>query len=160
LSAILSAAAVTISISTFAASRRRDRRDLFLRVHERLVTTEQQESRRLIHELGEQGKRVEDYTDDERARVNNALAAFNVLGIYYKRRYIRRKDVLEFWAVPLLRLMPSAEPYLKRRDSFGTTGQEWPELRALVDDSQRFIRRHGREGAVRWMVAPEVTQTE
>ena len=86
ISVIISAAAVTISVSTFAASRWRDRRDLFLRVHERLVTTEQQNARRLLHQLREQGKSVEDYTDEEYALVNNALAALNVLGIYYRLR--------------------------------------------------------------------------
>jgi hypothetical protein len=147
-SVVVSAAALAISLSTFVANRWRDKRDLFLRVHERLVAAEQQQARRLLHGLAEQGKRVEDYTDDEYALVNNALAALDVLGIYYKRRYVRRRDVLEIWATPILRLMPAAEPFLAHRDSLGEGGRTWPALRALTADAEKFLRHSGQWAAV------------
>lgn len=156
-SLVIAIAALAVSLSAFLTSRWRDRRDLLLRVHERLVTVEQQQARRLIHRLGEQGKRVEDYTDDEYAVVNNALAAFNVLGIYYKRRYIRRRDVLELWAVPLLRLMSPSAPFLAHRDSFTEGHLTWPELRDLAADAEIFLRRRGREGEVLRKLPPQVT---
>jgi hypothetical protein len=144
----ISGAALALSAGAFALSLRRDRRDLFLRVHEGLVTTEQQSARRRLYQLYEQGKQVEDYSDDDYAIVNNALAALNVLGIYYERRYIKPRDVMQFWAVPLLRIKPAAEPFLAKRDSLALAGRVWPELRNLWADAEEFVRRERREGEV------------
>lgn len=70
------------------------------------------------------------------------LSALNVLGIYCQRRYIPRKDVLEFWARPVLRLMPTAEAFLAHRDQM-TGMSSWPQLRELAEDSARYLRRQG-----------------
>jgi hypothetical protein len=53
--------------------------------------------------------------------------------------------VLDFWAVPLVRLLPAAEPFLAHRDSFSEQGQTWPELHALAGDARKYLRRTGRE---------------
>ena len=60
-------AALAVSLSTFLINRRRDRRDLFLRLHERLASIDQRRGRKLIHEmLRHQHTRVEDLGDDTR----------------------------------------------------------------------------------------------
>lgn len=138
----ISFAALVVSLSTFLASRWRDRRDLLLRVHEHLVTPDQQRVRRLIHVMSSRRMQVEDLSDDEYVLINNALAALNVMGSYCQRRYIRRRDVLQFWAEPVLRLMPAADAFLAHRASFGSH-RTWPELRAFAADAQQYVQRRG-----------------
>ena len=53
----ISIAALVVSISAFVASRYRDRRDLMLKIHDRLVAPDQQRGRRLIYQVREVGTR-------------------------------------------------------------------------------------------------------
>jgi hypothetical protein len=110
MSIAISIAALAVSLSAFLSTRWRDRRDLMLRVHERLVTRDQQRGRRLVFEMSEKKTQVEDLSADDYELINSALAALDVLVIYYKRRYIRRKDVLEIWAAQVLRVVRAAQP--------------------------------------------------
>lgn len=137
----ISTAALIISLIALLATRWRDRRDLLLRIHEHLVTADQQRGRRLIYIMSSERVRIEDLSDEDYVLINNALAALNVLGIYYQRRYIRRKDVLEFWALPVLRLLRAADAFLAHRDSFRQP--TWPQLRAFAADAQSYVQRHG-----------------
>jgi hypothetical protein len=142
----ISIAAFVVSAATFSTSYWRDRRDLMLRVHERLTSIEQQRGRREIHRMGDQHKRVEDLTPDEYDKINNAIAALDVMAVYYKRKYIPREPMLEFWAEPVLRLMRAAEPFLSHRDRdwLGTTGRRtWPALHAFADDARKYLERTG-----------------
>jgi hypothetical protein len=144
-SVVLAAAAFAVSLSTFLINRRRDRRDLFLRLHERLASVDQQRGRKLIHErLRRQHKLVEDLGDDYEA-INNALAMLNVACFYYARRYISRKDWLETWSVPIVRAIDAAEPFLAYRDAQVGGARTWPELRQFAADARKYLQRHGRE---------------
>jgi hypothetical protein len=142
----ISIAAFVVSAATFSTSYWRDRRDLMLRVHQNLTTIEQQRGRRAIHRMSDQHKRVEDLTPDEYDLINNALAALDLMAVYYRRRYIPREPMLEFWAEPVLRHMRAAEPFLihRDRDWIATTGRRtWPALHAFADDARRYVERHG-----------------
>jgi hypothetical protein len=129
-SLVISSAALALSLGAFLTSRWRDRRDLLLRIHDRMTAADQQRGRRLIYEMSEQHRRVEDLSDDEYASINNALASLNTLGLYYRRRYVRRKDILELWALPVVRILLAAEPFLAHRDELA--GTRWPELRTFA----------------------------
>ena len=140
MSIAISIAALAVSLSAFLSTRWRDRRDLMLRVHERLVTRDQQRGRRLVFEMSEKKTQVEDLGADDYELINNSLAALDVLGIYYKRRYIRRKDALEIWAAQVLRVVRAAQPFLKHRDAL-SRGSTWPHLLAFAEDAQSYIER-------------------
>jgi len=120
----ISSAALALSLGAFLTSRWRDRRDLLLRINERLITADQQRGRRLIYDMSEKHRKAEDLNEDEYVSINNALSSLNNLGIYYRRRYIRRKDILELWALPVVRLLRAAEPFLAHRDELA--GTRWP----------------------------------
>jgi hypothetical protein len=142
----LSAAALAVSLSsflaTFLAARRRDRRDLLLRMHERLTTADQQRGRRLLYVMSESGRLVEDLSDDDYELVNNALASLNTLGIYYQRRYVPRPPLLELYAETVLRLMRPAGPFLAHRDALRGR-QQWPQLLVLAEEARKYLRRRG-----------------
>jgi hypothetical protein len=144
-SVVVAAAAFAVSLSTFLINRRRDRRDLFLRLHERLASVDQQRGRKLIHErLRRQHKLVEDLGDDYEA-INNALAMLNVACFYYARRYISRKDWLEIWSVPIVRAIDAAEPFLAYRDAQVGGARTWPEMRQFAADARKYLQQHGQE---------------
>lgn len=137
---VISTAALILSLAAFLTTRWRDRRDLLLGIHERLTTADQQHGRRLIYEMSERNLSVRDLSDDDYALINNALATLNNLGLYYKRRYIRRKDILVIWALAVVRLTRAAEPFLAHRDELIGT-RSWPELRELAADAEKHLQR-------------------
>jgi hypothetical protein len=141
-SLVISSAALTLSLGAFLTTRWRDRRDLLLRVHESMTAATQQRGRRLIYDMSAKHTRVEDLSDDDYVLVNNVLASLNNLGLYYRRRYVRRKDILELWALPVVRLLRAAEPFLAHRDELAGT-HTWPELRAFALDAEKYLQRQG-----------------
>jgi hypothetical protein len=138
----ISSAALALSLGAFLMARWRDRRDLLLRVHESMIAADQQRGRRLIYDMSAKHKRIEDLSDDDYVLVNNTLASLNSLAMYYRRRYVRRKDILELWALPVARLLRAAEPFLAHRDELAGT-RTWPELRGFASDAEKYLRRQG-----------------
>jgi hypothetical protein len=92
--------------------------------------------------MKETQKRVEDISDDDYILINNALAALNVLGIYYLHRYIPRKDVLELWAVPTLRAFMAADVFISYRDAENGM-PTWPHLREFCEHARKYTQRAG-----------------
>ena len=135
--------ALAVSISTFIANWWRDKRDLLLKVHDRLTTPDSQRGRRLIY-MREQGLQPEQMPAEEHELINGALAAFNTLGIYYHRRYVRRRDVMDLWAAALVRLMPAAEAFLAYRGAV-PGGSTWPYMFSLAEDARDYVQRNGIE---------------
>lgn len=141
--------ALAFSLATFAHDRFRDKRNLLLALHDRLVTAEQQENRRVVYEMAENGRTVEDLSREEYRQINNALAAFNVLAVHYQRRYVSRADVLDLWGIPIVRTVAAAQPFLEHRsEHVGVPA--WRHLRALNSDAEAYIRRHGIPARVPW----------
>jgi hypothetical protein len=142
MSIAISVAALVFSLAAFQYGRWRDRRDLLLKIHEHLVSADQHRGRRLLYTMKETQIRVEDISEEDYLLINNALAALNLLGIYYRRRYIRRKDVLELWAVPVLRAFLAGQAIMDRRDT--ENGMPiWPHLRSLADDARAYTEQAG-----------------
>jgi hypothetical protein len=139
MSIAISITALAFSCAVFAHSRWRDKRDLFLQLHDQLVATDKQKGRRLLYEMAEQQLHVEDLSENDYLTINNMLAAFNVMGIYYQRRYVSRRDVLELWAVPLVRTLPAAKHFMEHRDVYQGV-PSWPQYRALCDDAKDYVR--------------------
>jgi hypothetical protein len=146
----ISAAALGLSVSSFLVNflvaHRRDKRDLLLRLHERLTTADQQHGRRLIYEMSDKGTRVEDLDPADYDLVNSALAWLNTLGIYYQRRYVPRAALMELWAETVLRILHPAEPFLAHRDALrgGTT---WPQLQMLAGHARKYVEKQGKDPA-------------
>jgi hypothetical protein len=75
---VISVVALGVSLFVLVDSRRRDRRDLLLKLHEQLNAQDRSIGRRLLYRLA--GQPVESWGDDQFDRVNNALAYFDVIG--------------------------------------------------------------------------------
>jgi hypothetical protein len=128
---IFSVLAVGISAASYRDRRTQDRRDLFLKLHERLVDPDIQMGRRLLHE------RVSTVDDAQRLRVgsvedyqliNRALAMFDIFAMYVHRGYIDRDLALEEWGHSFARTYKRALPFIDDR----AQSQTWspsPHLR-------------------------------
>ncbi|MDX6389267.1 MAG: hypothetical protein QOJ73_330 [Streptosporangiaceae bacterium] len=142
MSIVISFVALALSLSVFLHGRWRDRRDLILRIHEHLITADQQRGRRLLYAMTETRVRVEDLSEDDYVSINNALASLNVLGIYYQRRYVRRKDALELWGLPVVRALLAGDTFIAHRDAEQGMNS-WPQLRAFAEDARKYAQRQG-----------------
>ena len=135
---VVAGVALAVSLFAYFAGRWRDRRDLFLRVHERLAAADLQEGRRLIHELlRDQQRKVGELEPRQRDLINYTLSNLNVACFYYRRRYVRRKDMKEMWGRPLVDAFNSAGPFLEFRDRENGGVPIWPDLRAFVEDARK-----------------------
>lgn len=141
-SVAISAAAFAVSLSTFLTNRRRDKRDLFLRVHERLAAVDQQQGRKFLYEMREQRKSVAELTKEEREVIDHALSMLNVACFYFMRRYISRKDLKRQWALSIVRTVNAAEPYMAYRDAQRGT-QTWPDLLRFTSEAREYVQKEG-----------------
>ncbi len=142
MSLAISFAALALSLGAFLHGRWRDKRDLLLRIVDELIAAEREGGRRLLYAIAKQQRRVQDLTPDEFIAANNAINALDLLSIYYRRRYVSRRDVLELWAKPIIEVLPAAEAFLAYRDA-RVKIKEWPAMRVICRDAERYLKRHG-----------------
>ncbi len=144
-------AAIVISVAAFAINlinlidrRRQDRRDLFLKLHERLIDPDLQNGRRLlyqrVHNQADAGRLREDHPDDYQL-VNRALAMFDVFSLYVEKGYVDRDVALEEWGHVIARAWSRAQHVIADRDQ-DQTWQVWPHLRAFAGEATRWHEAH------------------
>jgi hypothetical protein len=77
---------------------RRDRRDIFLRIHELLYSDDLQRGRNTLFRKVTDVESIEELEDQEYRDVIRVLGAYNALGLYIKKRYVNEHDVLNTWS--------------------------------------------------------------
>lgn len=127
--------AVVMSASSLVIARRHDRRDRFLRLHEMLISSDQQANRRIVYQAAE-SKDWPTREDPRWGAINSALANFETALLYVDRRYVLKDDFMELWSEPISRLVKAAEPFLAARRS-DMPGM-WPRLRKVEEGSVTF----------------------
>jgi hypothetical protein len=136
---ILSFIAVLFSAFVFAYNRRATRRDLLLRSNDQQVLAENQYGRRVIFDMSERGTAPADLPPEDFLAANHALAALNILGFLYCRRYVSRRDCIALWGQTTARVVTAAEAssFLALRDSQQNGVRVWPYLRTFAADVDR-----------------------
>lgn len=114
-SVALSILALGFSAFVFIESRRRDRRDIFLKMTEYLTSEDIQRGRQLLYEKVTDEESIARLSNEEYRDINRAVNAFNILGLYVKNGYVSEGDVLDVWAVPVYRGWQAAQPYVTHR---------------------------------------------
>ena len=135
---VISFAALTISALSFVHNRATQRRALLLDLYSRLLTQEQQLGRRIVFQLREQGRLVEDLKEEEHDYANHALSTMNIIGFLYDRSYVPQKDAMQLWGRAAYRLCKAAEEsgMLALRD--GQEGNRvWPYFRSFAATAER-----------------------
>jgi hypothetical protein len=136
LALIVSALALSLGIVNFMRSRRLDKRDLFLRMHEALIAPDVVAGRRVLYTLtSKQQAAALVYQEDEESLVYRALAMFDVLAMYAENKWISEKTVLDEWGNSLSRSLAPAELFIEAR--YDTIQwHSWPHYKALAQKAK------------------------
>lgn len=142
-SIVLSVLALGFSMFVFIESRRRDRRDIFLKITEYLTSDDIQRGRYTLFEKVADEPNVERLSDDEYRDAHRAVNAFNVLGLCVKNGYVNERDVLDAWAIPVYRAHRAAQPFLTFRER--THGYpSWPYFDAWHRNVRKILTEEAR----------------
>jgi hypothetical protein len=90
---VISCAAFVFSVFTWRERRAQDQRDLFLRIHERLVDVDLQRGRRVLFQMVQSIEDARALFQDRREDsdlANRALAMLDVAALYVERGYVDR----------------------------------------------------------------------
>lgn len=137
LSAAISLAAFVFSLVNWRERRSMDRRDLFLRVHERLVDIDIQRGRRI---LGEQIGSPEDalalfreYPEDYDL-ANRSLAMLDVAALYVERGDIEKPPFMQDWGPVYAGMLEPALHFISARTARHPdyNPAPWPHFQALA----------------------------
>jgi hypothetical protein len=137
----ISILALALSSLVFVDSRRRHRRDLFLNIHEVMISADQYRGRQLLLAGSHDQNSIERLPDEVRANVSRAIAMYDTLGLYMKRGYLVEKDVFDMWGFPARRAWRAAEPFVERRRNAARGQPAYPYFRYLAEraESQRGV---------------------
>ena len=141
---IVSSSALFVSLAAFIFSvinwrerKRQDRRDLYLKIHERLVDIDLQRGRRIIyrdvhsaeHAEALFRERPEDYD-----LANRALAMLDVAALYEEQRYIDGKLLMREWGPVYARIRENSGYFIAERiaRSVEPAHPAWPHFQSLA----------------------------
>jgi hypothetical protein len=134
----ISAVALAVSVFTLFYTRRRDRRDVFLRLHEQLITDDAQRGRFLL--LATEGP-LSAMPDEDFRCIKRALARYDLLGLYVKKKQVRKADVMALWAEPLflaLKAAPDILTYTEEKDGY----RPWSFFFWLARQAEKHLYSH------------------
>ena len=139
---LISVFALAVSVAAFLISLRRDRRDLFLSMHERLIDPDLQEGRRVLHariNSVEDVKQLLDASPREYALVNRALAMLDIFGMYVARGYIDKRVALEEWGYTYAKAAARAAHVIEFRAQHQDGWRSWPNLQRFGADAAAWV---------------------
>jgi hypothetical protein len=136
---VLTAIAVLLSMLALFNSRRLDKRDLFLKMHENLLGELPMAGRRALGHITDKASAAQAVGDSEKATaVYRALAAFDVLGLYVERGWVNERDVLEEWADSLSKYRHPKALWVEERYP-GKKFHSWPHYDDLADRATAYL---------------------
>ncbi len=156
-SIIISVAALAFSFFVFFDGRRRDKRDMFLKMHQLMISDDIAKGRYILFEKVTDEESVERLSDDEYRDINRALATFNALGLYVENKYLREGDVMDMWAIPIYRVWHIAQPFIAHREQFQGY-RPWKYFAILAQKAEHELSRRDNEIEVKvWSRTGEAT---
>lgn len=143
ISLALSIVAVGLSAYAFIEGRRRDRRDILLKLqHEMLLSDDAVRGRQILYDKVTDEAAVETLSDHDYRDVHRAVGMMNTLAFYMKKGYVEESDVLGLWAEALYRACLAAGPLLSHREN--RTGRHpWIHLDYLAKGTENYLARKG-----------------
>ena len=144
ISIVLSSAAFLFGVFTWRERKSQDQRDLFLKMHERLIDMDLQSGRRIlvqtIHSAKDASALFRD-SPDQYDLANRALAMLDVAALYVERGYIDKSLFMGEWGAVYGRILDSAQYFIVDREARNTaySNRSWPHFRALADEARGSI---------------------
>ena len=142
ISVTLSIIALGFSLYVFIDARKRDRRDIFLKLHDLLLSDDAMRGRQLLYEKITDENSVEQITHDEYRDIHRAIGMLNALAYHMKRGYVNEADVMGMWGEALYRACLAARPVLAHREH-RTGYRPWIHLEYLERRTHAYVTRIG-----------------
>ncbi|MGW0946691.1 hypothetical protein ACWD4O_29675 [Streptomyces sp. NPDC002623] len=133
---VISIVALLVSGVAVLYTTRTDKRDVFLRLHETLISPELQRGRKVLFDLYRRQGAVEDLGPLDCELANRVLAALDVAGYYCEKKYVDEEDFLELWAPALGRLKYAAALFVEHRDGMFPGMPVWPRYMRLANRAE------------------------
>ncbi|UKA59141.1 hypothetical protein [Arthrobacter sp. FW306-2-2C-D06B] len=137
LTVILAGSALIVSLAALSFNRRKAKQDTFLSIHDKLIALDLQEGRRLLFEKINSPEDADRLLQEDIAsyhKINRALAMYDVLGLYVKRRYVVKSWVLEEWGPGLAKARVPGKHFIAHRTKQGVPSS-WKNFDSLSLDA-------------------------
>jgi hypothetical protein len=136
---LLTAFALVLSVLAFLNSRRLDKRDLFLKMHENLLGELPMAGSRALGHIHDEASAILAVRDQEGSTaIYRALAGFDVLGLYVERGWVNERTVLEEWADSLSKYATPKRLWVEQRYP-NKQFHSWPHDDDLADRASGFL---------------------
>jgi hypothetical protein len=135
---LISLLALVIGLATVLIAVRQARLDTYARMHESLVQHTAAHGRKLLF-LAWNAKQFPGPSDADWDQINQALALYDTLGTYVRRRLVPRRLVMAAWHKQLLAIEEAAEAFQKHRSNLGIV-QPWVGLGYLFKKASKYSR--------------------
>lgn len=122
LTVILAGAALTVSLTALTFNWLKAKQDTYLSIHDKLVAVDLQEGRRLLFTKIKSSADADNLLKDDPQsyqKINRALAMYDVLALYVRRRYIFKSWVMEEWGPGLANARTPGKHFIAHRTSQG-----------------------------------------
>jgi hypothetical protein len=142
---LISLLALVIGLATVLIAVRQARLDTYARMHEALVQHTAAHGRKLLFLAWKDG-RFPGTADADWDQINHALALYDTLGTYVRRRLVPRRLVLAAWYKQLLAIEKAAAAFQEHRRKLGIS-QPWVGLGYLFVKASKYSREPWRRGS-------------
>jgi hypothetical protein len=137
---VISCAAFAFSVFTWRERKAQDQRDLFLRIHERLVDVDLQRGRRVLFQMVQSIEDARALFQDRREDsdlANRALAMLDMAALYVERGYIDRDLFVQEWGFAYASILENARYFIAERASRAVrpTVRSWPHFQLLASQA-------------------------
>jgi hypothetical protein len=138
LALVISLLALVVGLVTIWIAAHQARLQTYARMHEALINGSASTGRRLLFTLDKTNK-FPLPTDESEAwdHINQALATYDTLGVYFAAGLVPRRLVLRSWHHPLKAILGPARAFVAHRTALGIK-QPWNGLNALLDKAEQF----------------------
>lgn len=133
----ISLAAFIFSVHNWRERKRQDQRDLYLKIHERLVEIDLQRGRRIIYRdvhSAEDAEALFRERPEDYDLANRALAMLDVAALYEEQGYIDSKLFMDEWGPVYARIRENSGYFIAERiaHSVAPAHPAWPHFQSLA----------------------------
>ncbi len=117
------------------------RLNAYTRMHEMLIAPEAASGRRILF-LAHAAGNLPDPGDPDWDSINQALAMYDTLGVYVRRKIVNERLTMSAWFHPLCAIHGPADAWVAHRARHGVRNP-WPSLTWLLDRAERYHAKQG-----------------
>ena len=145
----ISLAAFIFNVFNWRERKLQDQRDLYLKIHERLVDGDLQRGRRIIYQnvhSAEDAETLYRERPEDYGLANRALAMLDVAALYEEQRYIDGKLFMREWGSVYARIRENSGYFIADRiaRSVAPAHPMWPHFQALASRATELAQMENR----------------